>query len=256
LLAYSSRSYCVEKLPRISLVIPAYNEEHFLALLLDSIDASRQQYQAGADQIEVIVADNRSTDGTADLARARGCRVVRVDKRSIAAARNGGARMATGEIVAFVDADSQIHPDTFNAIERTLKLGRVIVGATGARFSRRSLGIIFTTLCALICFQLTGFDTGVVFCRRADWETVGGYNEERLWADDAGFLITLKRLGRTRGQRFARAKGAVTITSARKFDRYGDWHVFTILLPSFVQLIFNRSGLHQFVHSYWYGDRP
>jgi glycosyltransferase involved in cell wall biosynthesis len=242
-------------LPRISLIIPAYNEEHFLSLLLDTIELARKRYQAGADQVEVIVADNRSTDGTADLARARGCHVVRVDKRSIAAARNGGTRVATGQIVAFVDAYSQIHPDTFNEIERTLDLGRVTVGATGARFSRRSPGIIFTTLCALICFQLTGFDTGVVFCRRADWQTVGGYNEERLWAEDAGFLIALKRLGRTRSQRFARAKDTLTITSARKFDRYGDWHVFTILLPNFLRLIFNRSGLHQFVHSYWYEDR-
>jgi glycosyltransferase involved in cell wall biosynthesis len=194
--------------PRISLVIPAFNEEYYLPLLLDNVDAARERYAAGSDKVEIIVADNASTDGTASLALARGCRVVQVEKRAIAAARNGCARIATGQILAFVDADSQIHADTFNVIERTLTSDHVVVGATTARYSRTSTGIAFTTLVATTFFQFTGLDTGVVFCRRADWQTVGGYNEDRLWFEDAQFLMTLKRLGHTRRQRFARAKGA------------------------------------------------
>ena len=172
-------------MPRISLVIPAFNEEQYLPLLLDSINSARQQYEAGSDEVEIIVADNASTDGTADLARTRGCRVVQVEKRAIAAVRNAGARIATGHILAFVDADSQIHPDTFNAIERTLASDRVVVGATTVRYSRTSPSIALTTLVATTLFQLTGLDAGVVFCRRADWQAVGGYNEDRLWLEDA-----------------------------------------------------------------------
>lgn len=48
--------------PRISLVIPAFNEEHYLPRLLDTIDAARARYREGAEAIEVIVADNGSTD--------------------------------------------------------------------------------------------------------------------------------------------------------------------------------------------------
>jgi len=113
-----------------------------------------------------------------------------------------GGRVATGQILAFVDADSQIHPDTFNVTERTLESDRVVVGATSVRYSRMSPGIACTSLVVITFFQLTGLDAGVVFCRRADWQTVGGYNEDRLWAEDAEFLIALKRLGRTRGQCF------------------------------------------------------
>ncbi len=51
---------------RISLVIPAWNEERYLPRLLDSVDAARARYRGGADRIEVIVADNASTDRTAD----------------------------------------------------------------------------------------------------------------------------------------------------------------------------------------------
>jgi glycosyltransferase involved in cell wall biosynthesis len=245
-----------DKMPRISLVIPAFNEEHYLPLLLDSIHSARQRYEVGFDEVEIIVADNASTDGTARLARARGCRVVQVEKRAIAAARNAGARIATGQILAFVDADSQIHPDTFNAIERTLTSDRVVVGATSVRYSRMSAGIAFTTLVAITFFQLAGLDAGVVFCRRADWQAVGGYNEDRLWLEDAEFLIALKRLGRTRGQRFARTKGVRAITSARKYDRLGDWHVFTHLLPRVVaSLLFSRFACRRSVRSYWYEDR-
>jgi len=48
--------------PRISLVIPAYNEEKYLPRLLDSVDAARARF-AGRGDVEVIVADNVSTDG-------------------------------------------------------------------------------------------------------------------------------------------------------------------------------------------------
>jgi cellulose synthase/poly-beta-1,6-N-acetylglucosamine synthase-like glycosyltransferase len=91
-----------------------------------------------------------------------------------------GARVATGQILAFVDADSQLDPDTFNAIERTLESGPVVVGATGARMGRISPGIALSMLLLTLMIQLAGFEIGAVFCRRADWERIGGYNEERL----------------------------------------------------------------------------
>jgi len=61
-------------MPDLSLVIPAYNEASCLPRLLDTIDAARQRYAGGAGAIEVIVADNSSTDDTAAIARARSTR--------------------------------------------------------------------------------------------------------------------------------------------------------------------------------------
>ena len=60
-------------LPRFSLIIPPYNEERLLGRVLDSVDAARTAYGRG-DAIEVIVADNASTDRTAVIAATRGCR--------------------------------------------------------------------------------------------------------------------------------------------------------------------------------------
>jgi glycosyltransferase involved in cell wall biosynthesis len=78
---------------KISLIIPAHNEIQLLPRLLDTVDVSRERYVGGREAIEVIVADNASTDGTDELAASRGCVVAPVEKRLIAAARNGGARV-------------------------------------------------------------------------------------------------------------------------------------------------------------------
>ena len=81
-------------MPAISIVVPAYNEATLLPRLLDTIDIARDRFEGGRDQIEVIVADNGSTDETGAIARARGCLVAPVSKRVIGASRNGGASLA------------------------------------------------------------------------------------------------------------------------------------------------------------------
>ena len=111
---------------KFSVIIPAYNEEKFLPRLLESIEVARSNYSGGCGHIEVIVADNDSTDATAEIAKQHSTRVVHVAKRRIAAARNGGARASSGEILCFIDADSAIHPQTFNEIERVMNTGRYV----------------------------------------------------------------------------------------------------------------------------------
>jgi hypothetical protein len=67
--------------------------------------------------------------------------------------------------------------------------GKVIVGATGAKIERMSLGIALAVIMFMPMAYLMGVDTGVVFCRHEDWETVGGYNEEQLVSEDVRFLL-------------------------------------------------------------------
>jgi glycosyltransferase involved in cell wall biosynthesis len=236
-------------LPRFSLIVPAYNEERLLGRLLDSVDAARATY-GGGDAVELIVADNASTDRTAVIAATRGCRVVAVEKRVIAAARNAGARAARGEFLAFVDADAQVHPDTFVEIDRALADPRVVAGATGARLERWSIGIAFTYAMIVPIVFVTGMDTGVTFCRKEDFEAIGGYDESRLVAEDVTFLWALRRLGKTRGQRLARATRAKIVASTRKFDEFGDWHFFSVAIEALRHLM--RRDLTHFTARYWY----
>jgi glycosyltransferase involved in cell wall biosynthesis len=241
--------------PRISLVIPAYNEAGYLPALLDSIDVARSRYVHGVSALEVIVGNNASTDATADIAMSRGCLVAQVEKRAIAAARNGGAAMATGDIIAFIDADSRIHADTFNAIDAAMAHAGNIVGATGVLPERWSLGIAVTWAVITPMTLLAGVDAGVVFCRRADFQSIGGYDENLLCAEDVKFLFALKKLGRTRAQGFIRPKGVRAITSSRKFDKLGDWH-FLLQMPVVGwRVLFNPAKNDAYVQRYWYKDR-
>ena len=236
---------------RHSLVIPAYNEAHLLPRLLDSIDTARLHYAGG---VQVIVVDNASTDATATLALRRGCDVARVEKRCIAAARNGGARLATGDSVCFIDADSSIHPDTFKAIDAALAQPEVVGGATGVYPERWSIGIAATWMAMMPMIWATGMDTGVVFCRRGDFESLGGYDEEREFAEDVAFMWALKRLGAKRGQKLARLTQVKAMASMRKFDRHGDWHYFTTVIPQGVPAVFRRSRRTDPARRYWYTD--
>ncbi len=87
---------------RFSFIIPAFNEENYIARCIKSI--KNQTLNA----FEIIVVDNGSTDATEDVARKHGSKVVHEDRKGIAHARNKGAKEAKGDIFCFIDADSTL----------------------------------------------------------------------------------------------------------------------------------------------------
>ncbi len=210
-------------LPRISLIIPAYNETRLLPRLLDSVQRARRRYSADPGAVEVVLVDNMSSDGTAAMARARGCRTLCEQRRVIAAVRNTGARAARGDILVFIDADSELHPETFTRIAAALDSGTVVGGATRITMDRWGAGIGVSFALLSLWSRVTGWDTGAVFCRRETFQAVGGFDEELVFAEDLAFYKALCRFGAPRGQRFVRLRGARAVTSARKFDQFGDW---------------------------------
>jgi len=237
---------------KFSVIIPAYNEERYLPRLLESIETARSNYSGSREAIEVIVADNCSTDRTAEVAANQGARVVTVAKRRIAAARNGGARMATGEILCFIDADSALHPQTFDAIDQAMTSGRYVWGATGVVLERKSFALMVTYCLMMPMVLLTGLDTGVAFCRREDFEAVGGYDESRLYAEDVILPLALRRLGRTRGQRTTRLPQVNALGCTRKFDQFGDWHYFWMMGHAMKSLITSNWHDEKLADRYWY----
>ena len=87
--------------PFVSVIMPAYNSRAYLAESIQSV--LDQDYEA----LELIIVDDGSTDGTADLARQFGERVRVIEQQNSgpAAARNRGVKAARGELIAFIDSD-------------------------------------------------------------------------------------------------------------------------------------------------------
>ena len=107
--------------PRItvSVIVPAYNAETVLPLCLDAIVGSTYQPH------EIIVVDDRSSDGTFAVARQRGVKILRMERQSgPGASRNLAAQVATGEILLFVDSDVVITADVIGRLARHLHVCR------------------------------------------------------------------------------------------------------------------------------------
>src|SRR5262245_60492739 len=91
---------------KISVIVPAFNEERLLASSLAAIKRAANVFEIRGWDFELIVSNNNSTDRTAAIATNEGATVVFEPINQISRARNRGASVATGEWVVFIDADS------------------------------------------------------------------------------------------------------------------------------------------------------
>lgn len=107
---------------RVSVVVPVYRVEEYVAACLDSVlaQASRRL------DVEVVVVDDGSPDGSGAIAdeyaaRDPRVRVVHTDNRGLGAARNEGLRHVTGDLVAFADSDDVVPPAAYDVLLRQLR---------------------------------------------------------------------------------------------------------------------------------------
>ncbi|MDQ3754196.1 MAG: glycosyltransferase [Acidobacteriota bacterium] len=93
----------------VSIVIPCYNQAHFLGAAIESALA-----QTHPDR-EIIVVDDGSPDTTAEVvARYPGVRYIRQSNQGLGAARNAGLRESTGDYIVFMDSDDRLLPHTLS----------------------------------------------------------------------------------------------------------------------------------------------
>jgi glycosyltransferase involved in cell wall biosynthesis len=232
---------------KLSIVIPAHNEEAWLAGCLGSIGSAARGFSG---QIEVIVVLNRCTDGTEGIARTGGAIVVREDARNLARIRNAGVAAARGEWLVTIDADSRMSPNLLQEVELHLRDPGVVGGGTRLLPERWSPGIRATAAFLELAQYCSGLSAGAFWCRRADFLAIGGFDERLHFAEDADLARRLRVHGRATGRAFVRIGRAHIVTSCRKFDRFGDWHYFPMLLRHPLRL---KRGLHGRDH--WFADR-
>lgn len=206
---------------KFSVIIPAHNEEKYITKCLDSIVAASSSFR---NQVEIIVVLNRCTDRTEEIAKAYGCVTVLNEDKNLSKIRNAGAKVAQGEILVTIDADSQMTENTLVDIEKYLSSGKYIGGGANGKFERVSFGIIMSAIFLTIplLFKYGLISVGIFWCYKKDFEAINGFNEEMLMTEDADFAKRLKKLGKEQGKAYGTLKNAM-ITSCRKFDQHGDW---------------------------------
>lgn len=206
---------------RLSVVIPAYNEERLLSRCLAAVAGAAAELTRRGWAPEVIVCDNNSTDRTAEVAQAGGARVVFEPVNQIARARNTGARAATGDWLLFLDADCVPSAALFAELARVLNEGRALGG--GARVALEdapAAGRALTALWNLISRLTRWAPGGFLFCEAAAFHALGGFNEELYVSEEIDFSRRLKRLARAQGRQVVILRRYPVLTSARKLHLY------------------------------------
>ena len=179
--------------PLISFIVPAHNESQLLGSTLASIHEAAGRC---GQHYEIVVVNDSSTDDTGQIAERMRAQVVDVDYKHISATRNAGARAAKGEFLIFVDADTHVEGVLLNAALHTLWRGAVGGGAAVSlrgqptRWERATV--------SLLChaFRWTKIAPGCfLFCTRAAFERVGGFDETLFAAEDVMMSKSLASVG-------------------------------------------------------------
>ena len=208
----------------VSVVIPAHNEEIYLLSCLESI--KNQDY---AGDYEVIVVDNASTDNTAQIARDWGAKVVYEGRRSPACARQKGAEIARGKIIAFIDADTQAPAHWLSTIvwrflcepETVVISGPYAYNDAGRIARIASYGNFISIIIDQLFRKAFSKGSAVWGCnfavRRSALMEVGGFDTSiRFYGEEYELSLRLRKAG----------KGGVipwlfVLTSARRLKRIG-----------------------------------
>ncbi|WP_325893331.1 glycosyltransferase [Grimontia sp. NTOU-MAR1] len=206
---------------KISVVIPAHNEEKFIGRCLSSINEQLVPHDL---QVEIIVVLNRCTDGTATIARAHGATVVSNDSKNLSEIRNTGVAHAKAEWVVTIDADSWMSKGVLTEIYKLSKLPSALGGGIKITPERLSPGIAVGYGIMLVPAFFLGLSFGMYWFKKSDFDAIGGFDEKLHIAEDVDFLRRLKLHGRKSGRRHTIISTESITTSCRKFDEFGDWH--------------------------------
>ena len=188
--------------PILSFVVPVRNDARRLRRCLETIRTTSSHLAA-----EIIVVDNGSTDGSAAVARELGVRVIDLPNERVAALRNAGARLATGTLVAFIDADHELAPGW--AAAAVAMLDDPGVAAAGAQYHAPADGTWVQRMYDNFRRHDRGFrsadwlPSGNLVVRRSTFEEVGGFDTSLETCEDVDLCQRL----RARGWRLVEADG-------------------------------------------------
>ena len=190
----------------LSIIIPALNEAEALPATLASVRALVPPPD------EVILVDGGSHDGTTRIAERHGLRLLQTQVRNRAAQMNAGAQAATGELLCFLHADTKLPEDFVSLAARTLANRKTALVGFVSIMRGEKLRPLTTahnyikTWYAPLLFRPISFFKGcrllfgdqVMICRRADFESIGGFDPDQSIMEEADLCLRMVRTGRGR----------------------------------------------------------
>ncbi len=184
----------------VSIVIPAYNEE----LRIDRCLKSLENLPDGSIK-EILVIDNNSTDKTAQIAAGfKGVRVIVEIKKGVVWARTRGFKEATGDIVAFLDADTFISETWFARLTSFFE-NENLVCLSGPSFYydlsawERTLAKAYWNFATIFIYPIVGYmgNFANLAVRRTVFESIGGIDTTiEFYGDDTDVPRRLSKVGK------------------------------------------------------------
>lgn len=219
--------------PKVSVIIPAFNEAKSIRICLKALKKQKFSYP-----YEIIVVDNNSTDKTAQIVKTMKIKVLKEKNPGPGSARNAGAKIARGQILAFIDADSVAPPNWLNDIYNAFSSEPDLAALVGTyRFHSQSkyrfLPFLIFPLGEILNKLITGYFSfhGANFAiKRKVFTTVGGFDANFFSCEDAELAKRVSRIGKIGYLHELKVK-----TSDRRL-RYGINHYLKYGLPIFLSV--------------------
>ena len=174
-----------------SIIIPTYNEEEYLPILLDSI--KEQDF----DDYEIIVADANSTDKTREIAKDYGCIVV--DGGLPAVGRNSGARVAKGDLLLFLDSDLQLTDEYLRNVIYEFRVEKLGIAITQMKpMSNKVEDKLFHDFANYFMISVENIKPHGAGCygiiaKRSLHEECGGFDESLTFGEDTDYIERLAK---------------------------------------------------------------
>ena len=203
--------------PSVSIIVPVLNEA-------DLIEASLRKLRNLDANLEIIVVDGGSSDGTWSLAEPLADRVLSA-RRGRASQMNAGAEVARGGVLWFMHADLEAPSHSIAQIQKALTNPRFVGGCFRLRFPRPEWIYRVSDLLGNVGVNVFGFALGDhgIFCRRSAFRQVGGYPEVPI-LEDAEIYRRLRREGRTV------QLGGEVVSDPRAFETHGRYRTTAVYL--------------------------